>query len=160
MSQMGRNYHRNYSRNYYHVRRNELVQKLGGKCVKCGSTENLEFDHINANDKDFDIGKLLNRSKQKTDIELQKCQLLCRNCHIEKSKKDISEKLSGENNPFYGKHGKDFPFSKPIIDLDTGKQYESASEYAKEFKLNPNCVARVCRGDRKSIKGHHVRYKN
>jgi hypothetical protein len=136
-----------------------LIQKLGGKCSKCGSTEHLEFDHISPNDKSFNISKLLNRSKQETDIELQKCQLLCHNCHLEKSRKDISIQNSGEHNYFYNKHGKDFPSSKPVIDLDTGKEYESATEFAREFGLNPNCVTRVCRGKQKSIHGFHIRYK-
>lgn len=29
----------------YHRRRAELIEQLGGKCAKCGSTDKLEFDH-------------------------------------------------------------------------------------------------------------------
>lgn len=28
------------------ILRQELYQKLGGKCVRCGDTENLSFEHI------------------------------------------------------------------------------------------------------------------
>ena len=151
-------YHRNYSREYYHKRRNELIKRLGGKCAVCGSTENLEFDHIDADNKIFNIGHLLSKSKDEVDIELNKCQLLCKNCHLQKSKKDISKKQSGSKNYFYGKHGKDNPFSKPCIDLDTGEIYESATEFAKKYGLHVQSVNRVCRGERKAIKGHHVKY--
>lgn len=149
-----------YRRSYYRKRKNEILNLLGNKCVNCGNVNNLEIDHINSFLKNFDITtKLMHKSKDEINKELQNCQLLCHNCHVEKSKKDISKKLAGINNPFYDKHGKDFPTSKPVIDLDTGKEYESATEFAREFNLNPNCVTRVCRGDRQSIKGHHVKYK-
>lgn len=156
---MNRDYHRNYSRKYYHKRRNELLSKLGGKCVKCGSTEHLEFDHINSVEKRFNISDLLNRSKQETETELQKCQLLCHSCHTKKSNKELKETRKGEKNPFYGKHGKENHFSKPVIDLDTGKEFESATDFASYYGLIPVCVERVARGERKSIHGHHVKYK-
>lgn len=155
-----RNYHRQYSKNYYHKRRNELIQKLGGKCVVCGSTENLEFDHIDATTKEYNISeKLLSYSINSLLPELEKCQLLCHKCHSRKSKIDISSKNSGSNNYFYGKHGSDFPSSKPVIDLDTGKEYESATDYALAHNLDRNSVTRMCRGERKSLQGHHAVYK-
>ena len=30
----------------YHVRRQELILLLGGKCVGCGACADLQFDHI------------------------------------------------------------------------------------------------------------------
>lgn len=155
-----REYHREYSKRYYHSRRNEMIQKLGGSCAICGSTENLQFDHVDASMKSFNIAKMLNHSKNDVDFELSKCQLLCKSCHLEKSRIDIGNKLSGSNNPFYGKHGSEFPTSKTVIDLDTGREYESATDYANEFGLNPISVARVCRSERKSIHGHRVKYKD
>ena len=156
---MDREYHKKYSKNYYYIRKNELIQKLGGKCSKCGSTEHLEFDHINPENKSFNISQMLNRSKQATDDELQKCQLLCHHCHQEKSRKDISIKNTEERNYFYNKHGKDFPSSKPVVDLDTGEAYESATEFAKAHELNVNSVTRTCRGEQNTIHGFRVRYK-
>lgn len=156
---MGRDYHRNYSRNYYHLRKKELIQKLGGKCAECGSIENLEFDHIDPENKKFNISRLLNRSKQATDDELQKCQLLCHNCHQEKTRKDISTKNSGERNYFYNKHRKNMPQSKAVVDLDTGEEYVSAAEFARVHKLDADAVRRVCRGEYNSTHGFHVHYK-
>ena len=70
----------------------------------------------------------------------------------------MSEMMRGDRNPWYGKHGTNHPSSKPVIDLDTGEKYDSATEYANAHDLHPNCIAAVCRGVRKSIHGHHVAY--
>jgi 5-methylcytosine-specific restriction endonuclease McrA len=87
---MPRSYHKKYSREYYHKRKKELLHLLGEKCVKCGSTEGLDFDHIDPNSREFKIGKLLNYSKERVLQELSKCQLLCKKCHTNKSKKEGS----------------------------------------------------------------------
>jgi 5-methylcytosine-specific restriction endonuclease McrA len=67
----------------------KAVEHLGGKCTRCGYSSHLaalEFHHI-ADDKDFTIGKRLNSSWEKIVKELDKCILLCSNCHrIEHSK--------------------------------------------------------------------------
>lgn len=58
------------------------VKYLGGKCMKCGWNEDyyvLEFHHKN-NNKEFQISdKILSWEKMKQEI--QKCELLCSNCH-------------------------------------------------------------------------------
>lgn len=78
---------------YYHGRRKEYLEKLRGKCKQCGAEENLEFDHIDPKSKKFNIGHLLNTSKEKTIIELKKCQLLCKNCHDKKTRKNKDFKI-------------------------------------------------------------------
>lgn len=71
--------------NYF---REILIEKLGGKCVECGCTETLEFDHIDPSTKSFNISAGYHKPKEVLEEELTKCQLLCNKCHIEKSKKD------------------------------------------------------------------------
>ena len=67
-------------------RRTILRNRLGGKCIRCGSIENLEFDHIIKENKSFTIGSSLTCfSIEELILEADKCQLLCRPCHIEKS---------------------------------------------------------------------------
>ena len=57
-------------------------ERLGGQCVKCGTTENLEFDHIHPGDKSFNITSRMNcRITDEMYDELDKCQLLCKSCH-------------------------------------------------------------------------------
>lgn len=63
------------------------IEKAGGKCVRCGYNkylEVLEFHHKNPSEKLFGIGqKGLTRSWTKIQAEIDKCNLLCANCHRE-----------------------------------------------------------------------------
>ena len=61
----------------------EMKDKLGNKCVRCGATENLQFDHIDPKTKCFNVNP--QDSWEKTLPELYKCQLLCPPCHLEKT---------------------------------------------------------------------------
>jgi len=68
-----------------HKKKSILVEHLGGKCVGCGTTENLQFDHLDRTQKSFTISKKLDYSLEKLIPEANKCQLLCYNCHEFKS---------------------------------------------------------------------------
>lgn len=58
-------------------------------CVICGSTEDLELDHIDPNTKNLKrIGDIIwHWSEERRNAELAKCQVLCEVCHKEKSAK-------------------------------------------------------------------------
>ena len=64
-----------------------LVEYKGGKCEICGydkSISALEFHHKNPNEKEFGIGhKGYTRSIEKNKQEVDKCILVCANCHRE-----------------------------------------------------------------------------
>ena len=78
-------------------RRQYLEEYLGGKCVKCGATERLDFDHIIPADKSYTIGSNITCfSLEELILEVDKCQLLCRPCHIQKGR---------ENGDFTGPKG-------------------------------------------------------
>ncbi|RTL00383.1 MAG: HNH endonuclease [Proteobacteria bacterium] len=81
-----------YMLDRYHQRRSDAIKQLGGKCSKCGQMNDLEFDHIDPNSKSFVISRLNNVSKSKLQQELNKCQLLCKQCHIEKTLVDKGQK--------------------------------------------------------------------
>ena len=66
-------------------RKGALILMLGGECIQCGSEELLEFDHINPDEKLFNIADGLARRWESILEEIEKCQLLCRECHIGKS---------------------------------------------------------------------------
>lgn len=74
-------YHRRY---YREVRRPKVLAALGGRCVVCGATENLEFDHVDPAAKEFEIKDRLSL-QPRTLEELAKCQLLCTEHHREKT---------------------------------------------------------------------------
>jgi len=67
-------------------KKKQLVEAKGGACVLCGYNfcqAGLEFHHLNPRDKDPEWRKLKNRSFRRVLKELEKCVLVCGNCHSE-----------------------------------------------------------------------------
>jgi len=69
-------------------RKLEFILQKGGKCQVCGYNKNfaaLCFHHINPDTKEIslDIRKFSNCNLDDLTLELEKCQLLCQNCHTE-----------------------------------------------------------------------------
>ena len=67
------------------------LEYLGGKCVKCGATERLEFDHIKREGKKYEISIKLTCNFDTIKEELDKCQLLCVDCHKIKTKSELTK---------------------------------------------------------------------
>lgn len=67
--------------------RSWAVALLGGCCARCGKVNDLDFDHIDAASKTFEIsiGIRNGYGRARIEAELAKCQLLCHTCHVEKS---------------------------------------------------------------------------
>jgi len=62
-----------------------LIEYKGGKCVGCGydkCVRALQFHHLNPNEKEFGIGSK-SVSLEKLKKEVDKCILVCSNCHAE-----------------------------------------------------------------------------
>lgn len=63
------------------------IQYKGGKCEICGYLRDpnaLEFHHKDPRQKDFALSSRgLTRSWERVKLELEKCILLCANCHRE-----------------------------------------------------------------------------
>lgn len=63
------------------------IQYKGGKCCICGYNKYkgaLDFHHLDPNEKDFGIGsKGYTRGWESIKKELDKCILVCSNCHRE-----------------------------------------------------------------------------
>lgn len=72
----------------------QLVKYKGGKCERCGYDKcmnALQFHHPNQNEKDFNISnytcsKYLDLDKIYKEVD--KCILLCANCHAEEHEKN------------------------------------------------------------------------
>ena len=88
-------YFRVYIKAHKHRRRAQLIELLGGYCVRCGSTERLEFDHIDPATKSFELGSDWTRAWDDLVAEARKCQLLCRPCHVAKGAEDRPEPAHG-----------------------------------------------------------------
>ena len=65
----------------------KCISYKGGCCEKCGYSKYdgaLEFHHLDPNEKDFGISRARHTAfSDKTKLELDKCILLCANCHRE-----------------------------------------------------------------------------
>ena len=93
---MEREQYNKYLNEYMKEKYKENVSKykelLGGKCVRCGSTEHLEFDHIEPDLKSFTITSRIHTAPEEVILEeLKKCQLLCSQCHDEKTLEDLGQ---------------------------------------------------------------------
>lgn len=83
-------YMREYSRKRAIARKQEAIAYLGGSCVRCSSTDDLHFDHIDPSTKLFNVTTAIaSRAKAAFYAELDKCQLLCNNCHRAKTREDM-----------------------------------------------------------------------
>lgn len=86
-------YMREYMLKRYHKRMAYARELLGNKCAKCGKTEKLDIDHIDPTKKSFTIANIIGNCPEKKLLEeLKKCQLLCRDCHVKKTRKDFGYK--------------------------------------------------------------------
>ena len=79
----------NYQKTKKRAVKHKLIQYKGGKCQKCGYDKcegALQFHHRNPNEKEFTLSHI-NLSEEldleKLYLELDKCDLLCANCHAE-----------------------------------------------------------------------------
>lgn len=92
---------RQFQREHLAKRRAEWIASQGGRCVRCGSREELEIDHIDPRDKLYNPSHLWSRSLAFREAELAKCQVLCRACHLRKT-------VSGANRS----HGASYQYTK------------------------------------------------
>ena len=79
---------RNYQRvkKYRQTAKEKLVEYKGGKCKYCGynkCTQALDFHHIDPGEKDFTISNYQYLKWETLLKEVDKCVLVCANCHRE-----------------------------------------------------------------------------
>ena len=80
-----KNSYNRYRNRKYRRLKAESVERLGGKCVWCGSTKSLEFDHVDRNTRKHRFPQFVFLGKERFEVELAKCQLLCSPCHRKKT---------------------------------------------------------------------------
>lgn len=77
------------------------ILKMGGKCSVCGYDKNLSaltFHHVNPEEKEFTLtSRAFNRTTEETiEKELNKCVLLCQNCHHEIHHPELDKEKIGK----------------------------------------------------------------
>ncbi len=99
-------YYENHShyRNSHNESREKLREQSARKvfeylinhpCINCGESDPivLEFDHRNRDDKIESVSILVrNSSWKRIEFEIQKCDVLCANCHRRKSAAEFNYK--------------------------------------------------------------------
>ena len=113
----------------YNAKKLAAVKYLGGHCMICKQVfpaQAFNFHHRDPSTKKFDWGKLKLQSVQNIIIELDKCDLLCGNCHtIEHSGSKNWEGLESDAERF-------------LIELKNG----GVKTYKKETQMSTvNCVS-------------------
>lgn len=117
-------YMKAYMLERYHRRRSQAIEILGGRCVDCGNTEQIEFDHVNPEDKSFNVAKAFtSMAEKKLWLEITKCALRCKPCH--KFKTDMIDNAVGHGEGKTGKRNCRCDLCKPLKNM-----------YAKEFRRN------------------------
>lgn len=87
---------REYQREWMRKRRAEYFQ--GKCCVVCGTREHLELDHIDPKKK-IDH-KIWSWAESRRMRELRKCQILCTNCHQDKTFQDFGWQRHGTRSAY------------------------------------------------------------
>jgi len=78
------------------------IEYKGGRCILCGydkCQEALEFHHTDSSQKDFGVSQDgLTRSWERVKNELDKCIMVCANCHRElhANLRSLSDKSESE----------------------------------------------------------------
>ena len=120
---------------------------MGNKCACCGYNkciQALEFHHLNPNEKEFSFGSNSNRSWENTRNELQKCILVCANCHREIHYGLIDNSLLKSS--FDDKRAKEI--DKLVDDIKTHKIYYCkvcGKEVWRGNEYCPDCAAKIRR---------------
>lgn len=67
----------------YRRRRQALIERMGGRCVLCGSTEQLELDHPYGREwKAKDVNRWTRIKLYEQDFEFGNLRLLCKPCNL------------------------------------------------------------------------------
>jgi len=94
----------NTTYNSHNESRNKLRERNARKvfeyltnhcCINCGESDPivLEFDHRDRNDKIESVSQLIrNSSWKRIELEIQKCDVLCANCHRRKTAAEFNYK--------------------------------------------------------------------
>jgi len=120
------------------VKKIKSINKLGGKCEICNDDNifHLVFHHLYSEEKEDCINNMLNLKWSIIEKELDKCQLLCANCHKELH------------------FNKDFKNSSSNITIKRRENKQILIEYK-------NCKCEKCNYDKnnQSLSFHHLKDK-
>lgn len=135
---------RQYQREWLARRRAEWF--AGKRCVHCGSDTHLEIDHIDPATKDPYLRRVHTNSfwswsKERRDVELAKCQVLCHPCHIAKTLAN-GEHVRGEQVGTSKLTDKDVREIRVLVTAGATKRGT-----ARQFGVDEKLIRLVVKGD-------------
>ena len=135
MNEHRKEYLKKYQREWAAKRR--AIFFNGQSCAKCNSTLDLELDHI---DPDLKISHAIwSWKKSRREVEISKCQVLCHDCHQQKSAAYCRTLMLGKPNRYCRKLT-DEQANSIRCKLADGKTERSI---AKEFNVSKTTVHSV-----------------
>lgn len=135
------------------AKRYRATQELGGKCSKCGEDDIfvLDFHHTNPEEKEYGISKVSAHIEwSKLKKELDKCILLCRNCH---SKHHIVE----TEKKFFENFGKIKEKAKIVDKISKPKLDDEFIYSLLKKKCSLNEISKVLKKDVSTIRDIAIR---
>lgn len=130
------NLKRKYQREWLKARKDAYFAE-NGPCIKCGSNENLELDHIDPSKKT--THRIWSWSEARRLHELAKCQILCSSCHKEKTKKDLSKHFTNKPNYKARKYNKTLVLNVLNDYFNNGL---SRRKVAEKYKIPQGTISR------------------
>jgi hypothetical protein len=125
-----------YKRKRYAERRILALTTLGGKCARCGSLENLEVDHIDSTKKEKDLmTQLYCYALEKFMAELLKCQILCHDCHLQKTR-ECGDNTGGKKSRRIAKITRSVLPEHGLAGYDGGCRCEECRKAKYEYRLS------------------------
>ncbi len=126
-------YMKKYMLDRYHRRMAEFKKILGGKCICCGSSNDLEIDHKDIATKSFTIARKAAGAPMNVLLEeLKKCQLLCVPCHTKKTLADLGQVSARDT------HGTISSYRYCKCDLCKKAKSDCSKEYKKRKRAQPD----------------------
>lgn len=128
----------------------DAKKSLGGRCVDCGSTKNLQFDHVDPSTKVVDISRAADAALYLLKEELTKCALRCQPCHNKKTLRDLKK------TPAKGTHGtlSSYRYCHCELCLDAKRRYQRVRnpsvarrrpQHGEYGKYRSGCRCSACR---------------
>ncbi len=131
---------RDYMGRRYHLKRQQIIDLLGGKCARCGARGKLVIDHKDKRKKKMRSADVHSTNDAAVQQELKNLQLLCPKCHHEKSLEswDFNAPKPHHGYWMYKRHGCRCP---TCVREYKKKNREWRTNRLKKLKLSPRTVA-------------------
>ena len=113
-----------------------IKERLGNKCARCGCTVNLQIDHKDPCTKKFEVKSRLSYKRVNLIEEVDKCQLLCKPCHKDKTYNEDWDLILKKKKEFIHVEHNFYPlFQETWTDITIDLHKKDGAAYYKIVKL-------------------------